>query len=449
MKYATVAAYLWQKLLSLSYYVSDQDSQREKTQEKQQKELDDLRAYYEKHVRDLEKSFEEEISSLQAKYEENMSKLHDQVLDGGETRDSEDNVNLSHSSELSKVREYVHRTTNLTVISDSDESMTESSKQHAVEALETKVSSLEDIIRERESQINDLEVMLEQERERSSQLLEEVKSLKDQLNESQQLVDSLKRDLTNKENLMVSMQEEKSDSEKGNDRIVDMEQNLVQLEQDLQNSLQREKGLQVQIEDIVHNHKEALDGLRQELEHEAKMEIETMQSEFKVQMEVELKRQAAELGNDVSTNEAIASSGLHGDEGELVESDTLTKRSDSVDGNVNNESTQTNGASVCETADSVEVDKDVVLLKQVYVERIDKLTQELEALTAEKDSLSKKHQSDIENMQLQLTQAQEKYDKLKEGKHSLTSWLGLILNLTPSLCYRHTKYILNLCSNAV
>ncbi|XP_041366390.1 A-kinase anchor protein 9-like isoform X3 [Gigantopelta aegis] len=386
---------------------TDQDGEREKIQENQQKELDDLRAYYEKHVREMEKSFEEEISSLQAKYEENMSTMHIQIP---ESKDSSENLDLSDSLELSKVREYVHRTTNLTVISDSDESMSEASKQHNIDALETKVSGLEDIIREREKQIGDLEVLLEQERDRTSQLVEEVKSLKDQQNESQQLVDSLRRDLSDKEMLIAQMQEEKSDGEKGAEKV-------VQLEQDLCDSIQREKDLQVQMEDLVHSHKEALDDLRQELEHEAKIETETMQSEFRVQMEIELKRQAAELGRDISTREAIAASGLHAVdsvEGEVTESVLLRKSSDSTDGTVSNESTQTNGAKVCKTDDSVVSDKDLNLLKQEYTDRIDKLTQELAALTAEKDGLSKKHQSDIENMQLKLTQAQEKYDKLIE-----------------------------------
>ena len=35
--------------------------------------------------------------------------------------------------------------------------------------------------------------------------------------------------------------------------------------------------------------------LRLELEHDKKMEVETMQSEFRVQLDVELKKQAAEL----------------------------------------------------------------------------------------------------------------------------------------------------------
>ncbi|KAL5007012.1 hypothetical protein ScPMuIL_015818 [Solemya velum] len=46
---------------------------------------------------------------------------------------------------------------------------------------------------------------------------------------------------------------------------------------------------------MIHQHKQALDDLREDVEHENKEEIETLQSEFKVQLEVELKHQAAEL----------------------------------------------------------------------------------------------------------------------------------------------------------
>lgn len=45
--------------------------------------------------------------------------------------------------------------------------------------------------------------------------------------------------------------------------------------------------------------------IRLELEHERQMEVESLQSEFKVQMEIELKRQAAELAMSQSTEETL------------------------------------------------------------------------------------------------------------------------------------------------
>ena len=55
----------------------------------------------------------------------------------------------------------------------------------------------------------------------------------------------------------------------------------------------------------------ALQMLKQELEHERKIEVETLQSEFRVQLEVELKRQAAQLcpeGSPVSEAGMLSSS---------------------------------------------------------------------------------------------------------------------------------------------
>ncbi|XP_063421715.1 A-kinase anchor protein 9-like isoform X4 [Mytilus trossulus] len=66
-------------------------------------------------------------------------------------------------------------------------------------------------------------------------------------------------------------------------------EDIETLKQELENVHQE------QIEELQHQQREKNESLCQDLEHESQVELSTVQTEFKVQMEVELKRQAADI----------------------------------------------------------------------------------------------------------------------------------------------------------
>ena len=71
--------------------------------------------------------------------------------------------------------------------------------------------------------------------------------------------------------------------------------------------------------------------LKQELEHERKMEVETLQSEFQVQLEVELKRQAAQLSPEGSAaSDDKSSSPVHEVKVDEIKSDCYSANNNAI-----------------------------------------------------------------------------------------------------------------------
>ncbi|XP_071108660.1 extracellular matrix-binding protein ebh-like isoform X2 [Haliotis cracherodii] len=319
---------------------SESDKEKIRTQEQQTKELESLRTYYEKHVQDIEKTYSDEITDLRTKYETQISNML--------TSTDRDSENLSDSREfekLAKEREYVQRTTMLTVITDSDESSATESPRGAHKSV-SRLSDLERLVQERDVKISDLEKFLEEEKGRSRESAEEVKSLKDQLNEQEKRISDLNSELSEKVKAVLELQNVVSDKEKDilelqcvvSDREKDVEdiktvvsdkekvieglEGVVAEKEKLLQNIEDEKEkylselqekdirsddsssvdysqekheLITKLEELEHSHKQELESLRHDLEHDTQVEIETLQSEFKVQLEIELKRQAAEL----------------------------------------------------------------------------------------------------------------------------------------------------------
>lgn len=188
--------------------------------------------------------------------------------------------------------------------------------------------------------------------------------------------------------------------------------------------LQREK------EELVFAHAQALSGQEEDFEHKHKMDIEDLQSEFDIQLQVELKKQAVELLEKYQsdTHESNLQNRRESFERELVKRTMTAGHFDSYD-----------AGDSCDITDSPHkldvpgqkfgYNKSPNQIISDYEARISQMKVDLERnmeslrveLTEMKESemeqLISKHQMELQNVRKQLTDVEEKFETVMEGKH--------------------------------
>ncbi|KAK3108267.1 hypothetical protein FSP39_004477 [Pinctada imbricata] len=270
--------------------------------EKLQREMEQLQQKYEDQIKTFQAKIEsqaeeaiqsrlneihrKEIEDLKVYYESQLAELRtqnnvdDKVTPGGSIQDQEVTSQSDHSSEnddLRKEKEYIKSTTMLTVISDDeDEEECKLSESESRGGGENKPEDVKKLLKEREVRIEELQERINIENQANLSLREQLIQADGKLVEMEKMlrtrqceIEDLKGKITEKDAVLNMAEAEKREIE----------------EKDSQNA---------------HHlyHKRELEAIKQDLEHEHRVEISTLQSESKIQLEIELKRQAADLTFD-------------------------------------------------------------------------------------------------------------------------------------------------------
>ncbi|CAL1542040.1 unnamed protein product [Lymnaea stagnalis] len=212
--------------------------------------------------------------------------------------------------------------------------------QEEVDAAESRCYHLEELLKDKDAKIN----QLEEEKKESEKLYRDLQEKESSLSKittnghpsgihGDDSVDAMRQEVSNTVGAGSSVLEElQSDSEglgesqlfEGNfnsnnnnnynnsnnnscDQLTleDDSETIDDLKEQLEIFRKREQQLRNQMEEKEHTYKDTIEGLRQEFEHDKQFELETIQSEFRIQLEIELRRQAAELAARHSTNDNL------------------------------------------------------------------------------------------------------------------------------------------------
>ncbi|XP_076469593.1 LOW QUALITY PROTEIN: uncharacterized protein LOC143299932 [Babylonia areolata] len=336
---------------------SEEEEQRRTEQQKHLEAMAEMKARYEQRISDMEESFSKQIASLQ--HAAALSMVAPEPADMNDGGDSGTRTAMDHTEDsdpdslclqLEPERDYVHRTATLTAISDADSDLADSPRVQSdpkpsslspPPPSSARLQQLQATVEERTEQVRRLEHSLEEERGRVGELGGQLDSaalrledLTSQLDQQRALSERLQHSLQERETELEQAQQEKAESQKLLQELTEKETGLAKEKESLTEELKclkeldealltstptvedelrqlktsleeatsalctaeaREAELREKLDDAEHGHAEALEELRQELEHEAQMERESLQSEFLAQLDVELKRQAAEL----------------------------------------------------------------------------------------------------------------------------------------------------------
>ena len=257
---------------------------RAKLSEEHQKEVAELKQFYESKVSKME----EQLQSLQ----------HDT---GAEPTSAE------------KERDYVRKTTMLTAISDTEESPPPSpphSPPPQGDRLEVKINSLEEKLKDRDKLIDELKKRLEAEtasaEDLHGQLLDSNNKLcefEDNLKTRGEELEELKAALTQKDAKITSLENEKAEIEEMGEKeieskiISELKQKIAKIEEELSASKEAETAIRKELDQLNTQHQEAIIALKHEMENINKNKVVELESEFKIQLEQELDKQAKEIAN--------------------------------------------------------------------------------------------------------------------------------------------------------
>ncbi|KAL8567867.1 hypothetical protein ACOMHN_058989 [Nucella lapillus] len=347
-----------QQIAEFQARISQHDEEEEHRHAEQQKHaeaLEEMKARYEQRVADMEESFSKQIAALQQTAAASTAALgshHKDVTDAGDSgavfTDHADSDPENSALRLEQEREYVHKTATLTAISDLDSDTADSPRSQAADPdpdpdldPSSRLRQLQSVVEEKNARVLELEQRLEQEGEKMKDLVSQLDAaslrlsdLSSQLQEQSQLSQRLQDSVRERDSELQQALSDKAESQKLYQELLQKETWLQKDKDNLEEELKclkelddalltstptvegelkqlrtsleettsalreveaREAELREQLSEVEHQHADALEELRQELEHEAQMERETLQSEFQVQLDVELKRQAAEL----------------------------------------------------------------------------------------------------------------------------------------------------------
>lgn len=452
-------------------------------------ELENVKATYEQRITDLEDSFTRQIAALQ----QTALNVPDDAIDCLTSQlaalDSTQHDSPLTSQRLVFVKDYVHKSTFIDGTCKVDADTTSSSwglYGHEGSRLQELIKAVE----EKNAQIIELEKHLYQERQNTEYLIEKLSKLEADLEEQKQMAEKVATILEERESQLKEAHQKAVESEKLFRELTEKEGSLkneahedglygmqesdvgdsgfaaspssmeeevhklkVALDQatiSLRAVEQRECKLREQLEEIEHQHQEALEAVRQELEHEAQVERDSLQSEFQVQLEVELRRQAAELQRQFVeqtartlgiTGESCSAISAQGEESalsstaletsapphfqteETVQEAVFTHEaclashgagSSRMSGEIplSGIITEHISTDVSQTLVGADIDSSKEELKSDFNKQVEKLKQTFEA---EKTQMSNTYLEQIERLQNQLLETEEKYNRLQEG----------------------------------
>ncbi|KAH9499237.1 hypothetical protein Btru_004500 [Bulinus truncatus] len=406
---------------------------------KLQGNVDEMKKHYKMVIEKMESEFEAKISALQDKYEDQMSALclakipltagvhsdlvstnvnsrlissRDNSVESGSFSES---VEKDMSDQMKKLEaELLERDTfqqklrNDLVNEELRRKALEAEVSQLKEALEklkaeyectiSRCSSLESLVKEREDRI----IQLEYEKMESEKLYRDLLDKESKVSgtiEPSNIEDSVE---FTSHNLVASTGGNNNYSPSDSKEMVERLESLIEdLEHQLAAAKSKEHDLRDQMEEKEHTFKEMLESLKSELDHEKKFEIETLQSEFKVQLAIELKHQAAELTSrwsDADHKEhSLACAVFIPSPVDVLPSSHQDIHLCNVDSNL--------------TAGSDIHDQD-------YQAQIDELKQQLEVLEKEKTAQVSGYKEELENLREQLNESEDRYDRLMQGIES-------------------------------
>ena len=218
------------------------------------------------------------------------------------------------------------------------------------------------------------------------------------------------------------------------------QQEITSLRRQLEEVITSKTFLQREKEDLTFAHRQAISGQREDLEHEHKMEIEDLQRQFDIQLQVELKKQAVELLEkyQAENEESQLQNRRRSFEKELVRRTMTAGHFDSYDASDTRNITDSSQLLAVpdqkfgqnKSLDQIISDYEARITQmQIDFERkLESLRLELtEMKETEKQELTSKHQIELKNLQKQLTDVEEKYESLMEGKQNWYFLKGLML----------------------
>ena len=257
---------------------------RAKLSEEHKKEVEELKQFYESKVSQME----EQLQSLR----------HDAS---------------AQPSSAEKERDYVRKTTMLTAISDTEETPPPSpphSPPPQGDMYEGKVKSLEEKLKDRDKLIDELKKRLEAEtasaEDLHGQLLDSNNKLcefEDSLKARGEELEELKAALTQKDAKITSLQNEKAELEEAGEKeleskiISELKLKIAKLEEEFSASKDAENTIRKELDQLNTQHQEAIIALKHEMENINKNKVAELESEFKIQLEQELDKQANEIAN--------------------------------------------------------------------------------------------------------------------------------------------------------
>ena len=266
------------------FFLFSETAMRAKLSEEHQKEVADLKQFYESKVSKME----EQLQSLQ----------HDA---GAQPTSAE------------KERDYVRKTTMLTAISDTEETPPPTppySPPPQGDVLEGKIKSLEEKLKARDKLIDELKKRLETEtasaEDLHGQLLDSNNKLcefEDNLKTRSEELEELKAVLTQKDAKITSLENEKAEIEERGEKeieskiISELKQKIAKIEEELSASKDAENAIRKELDQLNSQHQEAIIALKQEMENINRNKVEELESEFKIQLEQELDKQAKDIAN--------------------------------------------------------------------------------------------------------------------------------------------------------
>nr|XP_022305127.1 A-kinase anchor protein 9-like isoform X11 [Crassostrea virginica] len=289
--------------------------------EKLQREMEDLQQSYEEQIKVFQTKVEEqsEVAMLNRLKEEHDKEVRD-ITDQYTSQISQLHTQLEAAKqEVTSLKQEVtslqHQdvTSSGDVIDDTgkrcDESVRDSMEN--TEEVRSEVQALQKLLETKSNEVDELNEKLELESQLNIELREKMtltenrlSEMENLLKEKQRYVDEVKNKLQQNEARMKREKEEREESgqeSSGSDEnSEELRDKLMRLQQELEASQEQERVLEEQYDELQHQHREQMEALRQDLEHENRAEITEVQSEFKVQLEIELKRQAADMTYDHS-----------------------------------------------------------------------------------------------------------------------------------------------------
>ena len=269
------------------------------------KELDEMKQYYENRVSEMEQSYTTDINKLKAEHAELLSRLHDE---------SPSPVKMPPTSSPDKQREYVRKTTTLTVISDEeDEPDADMSPNKTTEKLNARIQALEDKLKEREKVVDSLKKRLEAEatsaEDLHGRLLDNSKTLidyEDNLKAKLTEIEELRTALSSRDNKIIQLEKEKAALEeqgeketpinKSDNKIIqELKEKIRNLENELSVSKEANARIKEELNKLDAQHGEAIMKLKEEMEKLNQTKIDELQQGFQLQLEEELRQQSEDL----------------------------------------------------------------------------------------------------------------------------------------------------------
>ncbi|XP_078321602.1 uncharacterized protein LOC111112099 isoform X12 [Crassostrea virginica] len=289
--------------------------------EKLQREMEELQQSYEEQIKVFQTKVEEqsEAAMLNRLKEEHDKEVQD-ITDQYTSQISQLHTQLEAAKqEVTSLKQEVtslqHQdvTSSGDVIDDTgkrcDESVRDSMEN--TEEVRSEVKALQKLLETKSNEVDELNEKLELESQLNIELREKMTLTENRLSEMENLMKEKQHYLDEVENKLqqneARMEREKEEREESGQESSGSDENseelcdkLVRLQQELEASQEQERVLEEQYDELQHQHREQMEALRQDLEHENRAEITEVQSEFKVQLEIELKRQAADMTYDHS-----------------------------------------------------------------------------------------------------------------------------------------------------